>query len=343
MTIKVNRVVKIFIIVFILFVAWHFLNDYIFSDSNGKVYYIATTDLNVRTGAGTEFPVILTLQEGSEVEVLSRNINWYHIRYLEHTGYAFSEYLAYSRNVGNTNDLPSNESMTFFLKAIIVGAILIFSIIIFSSLHSIRSLRSITKPNRGTRSERKLVLVLLKYGIPAEMIFHDLYLKKSNGKISQIDLVVVTEVGIIVFEVKDYSGWIFGSGNQSQWTQVLAYGKQKFRFYNPIIQNNRHVEELRRKLKHLDNVPFYSIVLFYGDCQLKDINYVPKGVYLVKSKRIKDVLRIILKENKTYEYADKNIIIDILNEAVENGDKKEIQIEHIENIKDMIGKHRIFE
>lgn len=98
------------------------------------------------------------------------------------------------------------------------------------------------------------LLRLLKYGIPAQTIFHDLYLKKYNGDFSQIDLVVITEVGIIVFEVKDYSGWIFGSGNQSQWTKVLAYGKQKYRFYNPIMQNNEHLGELRKKLKYFDNV-----------------------------------------------------------------------------------------
>ena len=98
------------------------------------------------------------------------------------------------------------------------------------------------------------LLRLLKYGIPAQTIFHDQYLKKYNGDFSQIDLVVITEVGIIVFEVKDYSGWIFGSGNQSQWTKVLAYGKQKYRFYNPIMQNNEHLGELRKKLKYFDNV-----------------------------------------------------------------------------------------
>ena len=83
--------------------------------------------------------------------------------------------------------------------------------------------------------------------MPAHVIFHDLYVEKHKGYFSQIDLVVVTEVGIIVFEVKDYSGWLFGSGNQSQWTQVLAYGKQKYRFYNPIMQNNKHVTELRKQ------------------------------------------------------------------------------------------------
>lgn len=58
---------------------------------------------------------------------------------------------------------------------------------------------------------------------------------------SQIDVVVATNVGIIVFEVKDYSGWIYGNGNQQKWTQVLSHGREKYRFYNPILQNRSHI------------------------------------------------------------------------------------------------------
>lgn len=121
--------------------------------------------------------------------------------------------------------------------------------VIFRKIRDIRSLKTVTKSKRGTRSERDLVLKLLKYGIPAQTIFHDLYLKRYNGNFSQIDLVVATRVGIIVFEVKDYSGWIFGDGRYTQWTQVLAYGRQKYRLYNPIKQNNKHIADLKNSTK----------------------------------------------------------------------------------------------
>ena len=58
-------------------------------------YYIATTDLNVRTGAGTGYSVSYTLQKGDEVEFLSKESNWYKIKYLGKTGYAHSKYLKY--------------------------------------------------------------------------------------------------------------------------------------------------------------------------------------------------------------------------------------------------------
>lgn len=223
-----------------------------------------------------------------------------------------------------------------FWLLIIVGIFLTFR-----KLRDRRLLYSVTKRNRGTKSERDLVLKLLKYGIPKQTIFHDLYVKKCNGKFTQIDLVVATKVGIIVFEIKDYSGWIFGTGYKTQWAQVLAYGKQKYRFYNPIMQNNKHINDLNKQLK--ENVPFYSIIVFYGDCVLKDISFVPNETFIVKPKRVLEVMSIIMKKNEPAEFTDKHKVVRLLNESVENGESKWIKNQHIENIKDMIGKDRIFD
>lgn len=204
-------------------------------------------------------------------------------------------------------------------------------------------LKTVTKLNRGTKTERDLVLKLLKHKIPAQTIFHDLYVKKNNGKFSQIDIVVATKAGIVVFEVKDISGWIFGNGNQANWTTVLAYGKRKYRFYNPVMQNNKHIEDLRKQLKQFENIPFYSIIVFYGKCVLKDVSFVPNGTFLVKSNRVLEVLEIVMKNNEPAKYINKKEIVQVLKEAVTNGESMEIQNQHIENIEDMLGKNRIFD
>ncbi|WP_255202495.1 nuclease-related domain-containing protein [Muribaculum intestinale] len=142
-------------------------------------------------------------------------------------------------------------------------SVLALIIAIFFAIYKWRKsmalLRTVTETHRGTWSERKLVLKLLKHDIPAITVYHDLYVERHRGQYSQIDAVVVTKVGIIVFEVKDYSGWIFGKGYQNYWTQVLAYGKEKHRFYNPILQNKGHIEALKKKLEGIAEVPFYSV------------------------------------------------------------------------------------
>jgi len=203
-------------------------------------------------------------------------------------------------------------------------------------------LETVTKSDRGTSSERELVLKLLNYGIPAQTIFHDLYLRKRNGTFSQIDLVVATTAGIVVFEVKDYSGWIFGTGYQSQWTQVLAFGQQKYRFYNPIKQNDKHIADLKKARKQLENIPFYSVIVFDGDCELRDISFVPEGTFVVRVERVLEVMRII-QAKEPAPYTDKHEVIRVLREAVENGAHKGTEKQHIEKVTDMIGKHRVFD
>lgn len=203
-------------------------------------------------------------------------------------------------------------------------------------------LETVTELNRGTYSERSLVLKLLKNGIPAQTIFHDLYLRKPNGNFSQIDLVVATTAGIIVFEVKDYSGWIFGKGFQEQWTQVLAFGKRKYRFYNPIMQNNKHIVDLRNTRKQFVNIPFYSVIVFDGGCELKDISFVQDGTFVTKKERVLEVISII-QAKKAAPYTDKYEVIQVLKRAVENGANKETELRHIEKVTDLLGKHRVFD
>ncbi len=320
------------------------VSENIILSKTDKDYYFATANLNIRAGIGVDYPVLFTLKKGDKVKVLSKKGNWYKIKHFEKKGYAYSKYLKHSKPVSDIKEFSSQQTISYIILGIFISVFLFIVIIIVRKIRKKKLLKIVTEPNRGTQSERDLVLKLLKYGIMPQMIFHDLYLEKNNGEFSQIDLVVITKVGIIVFEVKDYSGWIFGSGNQSQWTQVLAYGRQKYRFYNPIKQNKKHIEELRKKIRQFaGNVPFYSVILFYGDCVLKDINFIPKGTFLVKSDRIIEVMKIIMQNNEPIQYSNKNEILRLLEEAVENGANKENQIQHIENIKDMLGKERIFD
>lgn len=238
------------------------------------------------------------------------------------------------------------------MDIIVIDTILISTIVSFLIISIVRKskqrkkdrelIKSVTSLNRGTSSERELILRLLKNGIPKETIFHDLIIKKNNNKFSQIDMVIPTKEGIIVFEVKEYSGWIFGSGNNKNWTQILAYGEKKYKFYNPIRQNNTHIIELKKTLKQFQNVPFFSIIVFFGDCELKEINYVPNGTYIVKAQRIFEVLNLIKTENEPTSYSNKREVVDMLKKLVSLGKNVGYQEQHIENIKNMIGKERIF-
>lgn len=68
----------------------------------------------------------------------------------------------------------------------------------------------------------------------------------NNGNTTQIDHIVINPRGVFVIETKNYSGEIYGSENQREWTQVLAYGNVKNKLYNPLKQNATHVYNVKR-------------------------------------------------------------------------------------------------
>jgi len=120
------------------------------------------------------------------------------------------------------------------------------------------------------------------------MILRNVYVPKQNGGTSEIDLLYVTEKGIIVIESKNYSGYIFGSEDSANWTVTLYAGKdflgrkktEKHRFYNPIQQNKSHIKQLSHFLN--ESVPFYSVIVFSDRCSLMDVTWHSINTFVCK-------------------------------------------------------------
>jgi hypothetical protein len=216
--------------------------------------------------------------------------------------------------------------------------LLFFICILLSTIYLIyrnhkdnKLLRSVTQNGRGTWSERDLVIRLLKAGVSSDRIFHDLYIQKKDGSYSQVDIAVVTEVGVVVIEVKKYSGWIYGMGNREKWVQVLDYGKAKFPIYNPVYQNEGHIRAIKNQLPNYFNIPFYSLIVFYGNCKLKKISNIPIEVQVVKANKAIDAFSdILLKIPSSNFYYEE--VLAVLKKGVGNGDDLEIQNKHVQNV-----------
>lgn len=111
---------------------------------------------------------------------------------------------------------------------------------------------------RGKRGENKVSWVIGETIENEQYVINDLILVNA-GKSSQIDHIVINPRGIFVIETKNYSGEIYGSESQHEWTQVLAYGKVKNKLYNPLKQNATHVYNVK---KIVGKLPVYSLVVF---------------------------------------------------------------------------------
>lgn len=201
--------------------------------------------------------------------------------------------------------------------------ILIVCFLMWRHQKDMQLLETVTPRNRGEWSERKTILKLLKMGIDHRAIFHDCYIRKASGAYTQVDLVVATSQGLLAFEIKDYSGWIFGHFRQRYWTQILAYGKEKHRFYNPIMQNNGHIHAIRENLPHNPGIPIYSIIVFYGNSILKNITVGSDNDFLINPNDIKSIVRGIMSRPAA-NFGDKHEIMNVLTQAVENGTVPEV-------------------
>lgn len=147
-----------------------------------------------------------------------------------------------------------------------------------------------------------LTYSILRRLYPKSKIFINLYIP-INGKTTEIDLLLIHKTGIYVFESKNYSGWIFGKEKDNNWTVQLSKNK-KYKFFNPIKQNEFHIKALKQMLD-LDEKYFSNIIVFSDRCELKKIKAVTP---IMKRKSLKKELSknmrnkdIILNETEIIE------------------------------------------
>lgn len=124
------------------------------------------------------------------------------------------------------------------------------------------------------------------------MLHHVYVFKTDGGGISEIDLVMIHEKGIIVIENKNYKGYIYGAEDDLYWSQV--YGKREKRsFYNPVKQNQSHIRHLKRLLdSHIQNpVPYLSVITFNNGGKLKKIRVNADTAVVTSSRKVRKCIR----------------------------------------------------
>lgn len=123
------------------------------------------------------------------------------------------------------------------------------------------------RPDKYGQSPWKIID---KNGIKYEVV------KKST----QIDHVIVSPYGIFIIETKNHKGYIFGDINSKVWTQVLKGengsrahgGHSRFTFYNPVLQNQGHLDNLSKQLKIPQNCMVGMIVFTNPEAELLNVN-----------------------------------------------------------------------
>jgi hypothetical protein len=97
------------------------------------------------------------------------------------------------------------------------------------------------------------------------------------------------------------------------------------------MQNARHIEALRSTSEQLQNIPIYSIIVFYGSCEIKDLTNVPSDCWVVYDYDAARIVKNIIETAQSAPYTDKWEVMRILKSGVENGDDEAIKTAHIES------------
>ena len=188
--------------------------------------------------------------------------------------------------------------------------------------------------NKGKVGEYYTYSYLKNLPIENKRFLFNVYIPYGkNGATTEIDVIMLCQKGIFVFESKNYSGWIYGNERSNKWYQTLKSGNgiKKSEFYNPVMQNDSHISILRNYLGC--DVPYYSVIVFSERCTLKNINVFRDDVRVIKRTFLAS--EVIDLYNRTprmvFTPSDLDEIYNILYPlSQQNG---EVQKNHIDNIR----------
>ena len=170
----------------------------------------------------------------------------------------------------------------------------------------------------GTYGEYCIFKLLKSYENKGAKFLFNVYLPKGEGETTEIDVLMICSQGIYVFESKNYSGWIFGNEHQKKLTQLLDYGKEKHRFYNPVMQNAGHIQANRQSLPQNPDIPIYSVIVFFGSSEFKNITCHANNTFIIYPHSIQRVVSEILTQPNAV-FGNKYEIMDLFTKAVQNG------------------------
>ena len=122
------------------------------------------------------------------------------------------------------------------------------------------------------------------------------------------DYMVLTPTGILVVDVQNYNGYLFGGETVDDWTQMI--GRKSYKFKNPLPRNEHHVQSVK---EHTGDVPVQGRIVFTS--MGKFPKGIPKGVSTTGS--LKDDVSFSVVGNAIPEIFQKtwNELLAIVNEA----------------------------
>lgn len=183
------------------------------------------------------------------------------------------------------------------------------------------------------QSEYLIYSALRSYEETGAKFLFNTYIPKANGGTTEIDVLMITNRGIFVFESKSRYGWIEGSDTEKEWSQFL-FRKDgtliRNKIYNPVRQNHGHIAHLKKLIG--GSVKMWSVIVFSDKTDIGRIKVSYPDTYVTKECDLAKVVGNIFwnaKRNIT-ERDIMSIYFKLYQYAKVSESEKE---QHIEDIK----------
>jgi len=167
------------------------------------------------------------------------------------------------------------QSFVFVVIAVFVAVAILF---VFLRIH---------RKNQHQRQINKLINDLSHKSL-RNILFPD----SVDGQI-WIDCLLLTDGGLIVLDIRDYIGHLFGGDNINEWTQMI--GVKSHKFSNPLLELPARITAVQEVV---DDVPVIGHIVFTrrGSFQKGQ----PEGVFMVDEvyEQLSQFLRPALPEDK---------------------------------------------
>lgn len=122
------------------------------------------------------------------------------------------------------------------------------------------------------RKNKPRRMLAKRLGRIAQARLQDIAVSDGLGGVIQIDRLLLTADRLLVLDVKNFDGMIFGSAALDTWTQVL--GSKNYPFTNPLSENRIRVQAIKALVP---GVPVMGCVVFTDSARFPKGR--PQGVY----------------------------------------------------------------
>lgn len=169
---------------------------------------------------------------------------------------------------------------------------------IYTNINSYTVPQETYQEHAGRIGEDRISKELSKFGIGRKIIRN--LIIGNNHTTTEIDCVFITECGIYVIESKNFNGWIFGNLTQQNWTQSFP-NQTKNHFFNPILQNQGHINALRHLLNQFPEIEMISVIVFSDSANLKKIPESTNDLLIIKESDVFKIIESSVENNKKYK------------------------------------------